>query len=909
MKKILSFFLLIFITISINAQTGLLPYQSINQIYRGNSFLSSFLNDSLIFQTSKKYFTFNKPIYLNGMYLLKITSADTSYWNHKLDCKAETDPVFLLSPSSSITNDNIVYWNAKLSSFTEIDPIFKASPAFGITNDLITYWNAAYDLRHGPVVLGTQTNGLYLSGQQLTLDTVTNNTSGAMTWYLRNKFISSLNSIPSQLKNYNPLQDTVIRFPNLASNKYGIYQNINNGISYRINSNNYTAWSIDTINSSGVGWQINRNIGIGWKLNNNLATHIGWDIETNDGLGFYINNNTSNGNGWFLGTNLGTGWNLSSNSGNGWWLQTNNTSGIGWNIGINNGNAMMIGYNNNDGISIFNTNGSGHYGIKSFAADSVSSTSSALTASFGKTASHLDIDGFGNLNYFSGLKKRISFNPHISNKTNLTAYLFDTDTVLNVANGNLFDFRNANISRFAYSSDGWLNLEGQGFVKKGTAGGSVAGDSYWNIPGQVVINSNTQDGSSYSALSVTTGTTMGVSVDDWVSWGDNNASLLNLHRSVYNSNSATGDFIHIMDNSNPGATGSLSGSILSAFLSDPGSLTTVLRVSLNPRATGVVTPYYLSSQNAVTNHLFEVAQQGRIKFSVDTTGYVNAAGFKVNGVSISTGGGIPSQLKNYNVSQDTVIRFPDISTNKFCIWQNFNNGYGWYTNTISTGGFGRWVGENSGIDDYLSTNLYGASMGRISANNGYGWYIDSNSSIGTGWYLDVNNGKAFYINQNNKFGYVVLGTNGSGNYGIKSFAADSVSTTSGALTATLGKSSSHLDIDGFGKSILVQTTVPTVALGTGAGTGASYSLMAGSNDRAGQITITTGTSSTTSATFFTITFANPYKSNVFVVFQPANANAAAIQYYSNTNSSSYISLSPLTITDSKTYVWNYIVQQ
>src|SRR5574344_1473397 len=49
----------------------------------------------------------------------------------------------------------------------------------------------------------------------------------------------------------------------------------------------------------------------------------------------------------------------------------------------------------------------------------------------------------------------------------------------------------------------------------------------------------------------------------------------------------------------------------------------------------------------------------------------------VKGVKLGSGGGsssvIPSQLKNYNINQDTVIRLPDLTSGKFGIYQVAND--------------------------------------------------------------------------------------------------------------------------------------------------------------------------------------------------------------------------------------------
>ncbi len=90
------------------------------------------------------------------------TSVSALYWFNGSIWKkfnefsfTETDPVFLVHPSHSITTGNISDWNTAfgwgnhanagyLTSFTESDPIFGMHPASGITSVNINNWSTAY---------------------------------------------------------------------------------------------------------------------------------------------------------------------------------------------------------------------------------------------------------------------------------------------------------------------------------------------------------------------------------------------------------------------------------------------------------------------------------------------------------------------------------------------------------------------------------------------------------------------------------------------------------------------------------------------------------------------------------------------------------------------------------------------
>lgn len=198
--------------------------------------------------------------------------------------------------------------------------------------------------------------------------------------------------IATQLKNYNINQDTVIRFPNLASGKFGIWENINNGTAIRVNTNN--------------------------------------------GIVGYINSNSTGGSiGWYLGLNMGGcyGWLLNSNSGTGFYLGTNNTGSVGYLIGTNIGIGSKISANTGIGYFVENTNTNTAIGVKSFAADTVSLTSGARTGIFGKTGYYTDIDGFGQLRLYRNnvLKLKIDTAGHILNNPP-HAYSIDTTSNFNI---------------------------------------------------------------------------------------------------------------------------------------------------------------------------------------------------------------------------------------------------------------------------------------------------------------------------------------------------------------------------------------------------------------------------------------------------------------------------------------------
>lgn len=94
-----------------------------------------------------------------------------------------------------------------------------------------------------------------------------------------------------------------------------------------------------------------------------------------------------------------------------------------------------------------------------------------------------------------------------------------------------------------------------------------------------------------------------------------------------------------------------------------------------------------------------------------------------------------------------------------------------------------------------------------------------------------------------------------------------------------GALSTRLDYRGRNRC---STTPPgTIAVGAGAGTGATASLVAGSTDDIGTVSIVVGTTPS-AGTMCTITFHDPYTTAPFVQLQARDAVGAAAIYYATT---------------------------
>jgi hypothetical protein len=111
-----------------------------------------------------------------------------------------------------------------------------------------------------------------------------------------------------------------------------------------------------------------------------------------------------------------------------------------------------------------------------------------------------------------------------------------------------------------------------------------------------------------------------------------------------------------------------------------------------------------------------------------------------------------------------------------------------------------------------------------------------------------------------------------------------------------------------------QTTGPTVAALSGAGTGASAVLTTinpKSTDVCGRVTVTTGTGAITTGGYVTITFNKTYASNPLVIITPANANSGNAEalygmYVTSTTTGFTINFASPTVT-STPFAFNYMV--
>jgi hypothetical protein len=237
----------------------------------------------------------------------------------------------------------------------------------------------------------------------------------------------------------------------------------------------------------------------------------------------------------------------------------------------------------------------------------------------------------------------------------------------------------------------------------------------------------------------------------------------------------------------------------------------------------------------------------------------------------------------------------------------------------------------SGYDNTASGNaaLYSNTLGYDNTSIGnYSAY--SNTS---GNYNTVLGSNALYGNStgtgNTAIGYNTIYSNTTGNYntaiGYGSNVTGNVSNSTaigyGASVSTansiqLGNTSVTLvntSATVSAKHLKGNSTTPTIAASTGAGTTPSGVTVTGT-DMSGVVALTTGTSPTINAVLATITYNLAYSTAPVVVITPANAATASLMaaqaVWINIGTSNFsINTNTTALTASTAYKWNYVVIQ
>lgn len=137
-------------------------------------------------------------------------------------------------------------------------------------------------------------------------------------------------------------------------------------------------------------------------------------------------------------------------------------------------------------------------------------------------------------------------------------------------------------------------------------------------------------------------------------------------------------------------------------------------------------------------------------------------------------------------------------------------------------------------------------------------------------------------------------------------------TTKRLGVGTAPSESVHTDGNIKAAHLLGNTSAPTIAVGAGAGTGATASVSG--NDISGEITLSAGTTPSAAATVFTMTFNIAFASAPRIVLMPSNANAALLSgttmgYVTTTTTTAVLTSGSVGMTASVDYKWHYLVAQ
>ncbi len=325
------------------------------------------------------------------------------------------------------------------------------------------------------------------------------------------------------------------------------------------------------------------------------------------------------------------------------------------------------------------------------------------------------------------------------------------------------------------------------------------------------------------------------------------------------------------------------------------------------------------SGNIQTNHLY-----GGIGRTADGTPNVpywkfGSSGGMIGGTGIS---GYSTMLLNNTTTSATVLR---------CANSTSSGGVGLIISNVNYTA-GPALAPTSGTYTYLSVG--DASSGNnliapISGNADIGGFSPgftiNESGTASGVRFGYSDTRAVITSLTGKYAGVYLTKNsGTGMFGLyQTGTADNCllgkftvgSTTSGAeplnVTGNVNVSATAKVLHLKGNGI-----APTITAGTGAGASPTLSVISGSTDMSGWVSLTAGTVPATSATVFTLTYNTAYSSTPKVVISPCNSAAKALlsasQIYvdraTGITTTTFIATSGATaLTFGTTYEWTYQV--
>lgn len=414
----------------------------------------------------------------------------------------------------------------------------------------------------------------------------------------------------------------------------------------------------------------------------------------------------------------------------------------------------------------------------------------------------------------------------------------------------------------------------------------------------------------------------------------------------------------------------------SGFIIKPGNYVGVVTIDTPAYANGADPEYYLldisvTVDTSVVTELrvndvelvYDSNYGGSLPTDVNIEGYLNvgSAGPPLNatpgyitgsrirlGTPFSTDAGSVIYVQEFGTTATNLIRMEGlINTTNPSDCRILN---GTMTNAGSTGSFGNYLGLSSAVTHDTSvpiTNLHGINSqvtttanftgGTIAALNGFRYAIvhsgaglitnmkgistsmniTGSGTVGSYVGLDMTGSNSAVVTT--KAGVKIGGfSGGSNNYGIwmASNTADAGSGICLGLTPDTfmwrGASGQLLTPGDWASRHYLCTSTPTVAAGAGAGFGASASITG--TDHGFVVTLITGTTATTSATIFVVTFGAAWTGSApSVTMSPGNANTAALYgvagklpFVSSVSTTGLIGTSSTTaLSDSTTYIFRF----
>jgi hypothetical protein len=208
--------------------------------------------------------------------------------------------------------------------------------------------------------------------------------------------------------------------------------------------------------------------------------------------------------------------------------------------------------------------------------------------------------------------------------------------------------------------------------------------------------------------------------------------------------------------------------------------------------------------------------------------------------------------------------------------------------------------------DGLAGTIWSTFTGTLSGTASPVGTIKSSNAFQVGTVLSVG---AIPVNTT----HALIQATAIGNVGLQ-VSGFSASTTAdlGRFWTSAGLGWSH---DKLGRSIHTQTTAPTIAAGASAGTTPTVSILAGSTDVVGQVSVTTGTAPTANGVILTVTFNAAWgTAPKHVQLEPVNAASAAlgtswpfVGAADITTTTFVIRANAVALAASTAYIWRYVV--